>query len=92
MRIPSQDPLLFLSLGEFILRSPAAWLALSGASAGGFVFPGFHVGFSTLVFSDVPVPPVCLSCFPRGIFHAGVCRFPVVSVDLPGAIQCLWTR
>ena len=70
----------------------AAWLALSGASAGGFVFPGLHVGFSTLVFSDVPVPLVCLSCFPRGFFHAGVCRFPVVSVDLPGAIQCLWTR
>ena len=29
----------------------AAWLALSGASAGGFVFPGSNVGFSTLAFS-----------------------------------------
>ena len=69
-----------------------SFLVLSGASAGGFVSPGSNVGLSTLAFSGVPVPAVCVSCFSRGALHAGVCRFPSVLVGLPGVIQCLWTR
>ena len=63
-----------------------AWLALSGASAGGFVSSGSNVGLSTLAFSGVPVLSVCVSCFSRGALHAGVCRFPSAFVDLPGVI------
>ena len=75
-----------------VARPHAAWLALSGASAGGFVSSGSNVGLSTLAFSGVPVLSVCVSYFSRGALHAGVCRFPSAFVDLPGVLQCCWTR
>ena len=56
------------------------------------VFPGSNVCLSTLAFSGVPVPVVCVSCLSRGASHADVCRFPSVLADLSGVIQCLWTR
>ena len=89
-RLPKQRPHLIDGRSSFVCSK--AWLALSGASAGGFVSPGSNVGLSTLAFSGVPVLAVCVSCFSRGAIHAGVCRFPSVFVDLPGVIQCLWTR
>ena len=59
-KIPNKE----VDLGEptsFLFVCSKAWLALSGASAGGFVSPGSNVGLSTLAFTGVPVLAVlCL--------------------------------